>query len=552
MPSKKTTSAKTIAIIGGGPAGLMAAEVIAAAGFSVELFDAMPSVGRKFLLAGVGGMNITHAEDSSAFLGRYGKASADLAPMMADFGANELTAWVHGLGIETFIGSSGRVFPIEMKAAPLLRAWLARLKACGIKFHVRHRWLGWDANKALRFSNPTGEISRTFDAVVLALGGASWAKLGSDGAWVPLLAEQGVSVEPLKPSNCGFDVAWSTHLTDKFAGAPIKTVAAAARQHDAKKAGEFVLTQGGVEGSLVYALSSQLRDDIAESGTATLWLDLVPQKSLARITEELSQPRGADSMANHLRRKLGIEGVKAGLLREIVSKEDFAQPAKLAAAIKSLPITLIAPRPIDEAISSAGGVTFAGLDANLMLSQAPGVFCAGEMLDWEAPTGGYLLTACFSSGRAAGLGAVNWLNSANQVATKKTAKAEAKLETVEVAAKPARKAAKPKVAVEVVDVTSAPAPTEQAAPVVKPKRASKVKVAEVEIETEVKAAKSKRAVKAKIAPEAEVIVTDAAEIVAEVAKPKRTRKAAEPAAPVASEADAVPAKPKRVRKTSQE
>ncbi len=547
MPSKKTTSSKTIAIIGGGPAGLMAAEVIAAAGFSVELFDAMPSIGRKFLLAGVGGMNITHAEDSAAFLGRYGSASADLAPMMADFGANELTNWVHGLGIETFIGSSGRVFPIEMKAAPLLRAWLARLKASGVKFHVRHRWLGWDAKKTLRFSNPEGEISRSFDAVILALGGASWAKLGSDGAWVPLLAEQGVDVAPLKPSNCGFDVAWSTHLAGKFAGAPIKTVAAAARQHDAKKAGEFVLTQGGVEGSLVYALSSQLRDDIAENGTATLWLDLVPQKSLARITEELSQPRGADSMANHLRRKLGIEGVKSGLLREVVSKEDFAQPAKLAAAIKSLPITLIAPRPIDEAISSAGGVIFAGLDDNLMLQQAPGVFCAGEMLDWEAPTGGYLLTACFSSGRAAGLGVINWLNSSKPVA-KKTAKTDVKAEVIEVAAKPARKAAKPKAA-EVVDAAVAPAE-----PAVKPKRASKAKtvVAEVEIvvEVEAKTAKPKRIVKAKVAPEsaAEVVV----EAPVEVAKPKRSRKVAEPAASVASDADTAPTKPKRVRKTSQE
>ncbi|MGL4995096.1 MAG: TIGR03862 family flavoprotein, partial [Deefgea sp.] len=524
MPSKKLTSPKTVAIIGGGPAGLMAAEVVAAAGFAVELFDAMPSVGRKFLLAGVGGMNITHAEDSAAFLGRYGSASADLAPMMAEFGANELMSWVHSLGIDTFIGSSGRVFPIEMKAAPLLRAWLVRLKASGIKFHVRHRWLGWDAKKALRFSNPEGEVSRSFDAVILALGGASWAKLGSDGAWVPLLAEQGVDVQPLKPSNCGFDVAWSTHLSDKFAGAPVKTVAAAARQHDAKKAGEFVVTQGGVEGSLVYALSSQLRDDIAESGAATLWLDLVPQKSLARITEELSQPRGADSMANHLRRKLGIEGVKAGLLREIVSKEDFAQPAKLAAAIKSLPITLLAPRPIDEAISSAGGVTFTGLDANLMLSQAPGVFCAGEMLDWEAPTGGYLLTACFSSGRAAGLGVVNWLNSASKPVAKKTTKAEIKAEEViEVAAKPARKAAKSKT-MEVVDAVAAPAPIELEAPAVKPKRASKAKAAEVEIAVEVKAAKPKRAVKAKAAPDAiaEIVATESVED----AKPKRSRKVA--------------------------
>lgn len=509
MPSKKSSSPQTVAVIGGGPAGLMAAEVIAAAGFSVELFDAMPSVGRKFLLAGVGGMNITHAEDSAAFLGRYGAASGDLAPMIADFGANELTSWVHGLGIDTFIGSSGRVFPKEMKAAPLLRAWLARLKASGVLVHVRHRWLGWDAKKSLRFSNPEGEISRDFDAVVLALGGASWAKLGSDGAWVPLLAAQGVNVAPLQPSNCGFDVAWSTHLSDKFAGAPVKTVAASARQHDAKKAGEFVLTQGGVEGSLVYALSSQLRDDIAENGTATLWLDLVPQKSLARVTEELSLPRGADSMANHLRRKLGIEGVKAGLLRELVSKEDFTQPAKLAAAIKSLPITLIAPRPIDEAISSAGGVTFAGLDNKLMLNEMAGVFCAGEMLDWEAPTGGYLLTACFSSGRAAGLGVIDWLNRAEKPVVKKAEKV-----TAEVAAKP--------------------------------KRASKAKAAP-EASVEVAAEKPKRAAKPKAAPKAEVADVAAAEI----KTAKRTRKVAGTAPPTATEETA--AKPaKRARKAAQE
>lgn len=600
MPSKKSSSPKTVAIIGGGPAGLMAAEVIAAAGFSVELFDAMPSVGRKFLLAGVGGMNITHSEDAAAFLGRYGNASGDLAAMIADFGANELSGWVHGLGIDTFIGSSGRVFPKEMKAAPLLRAWLTRLKAAGVKFHVRHRWLGWDAKKSLRFSNPEGEISREFDAVVLALGGASWAKLGSDGAWVPLLAEQGASVAPLKPSNCGFDVAWSAYLSDKFAGSPIKTVAASARQHEAKKAGEFVLTQGGVEGSLVYALSSQLRGDIAENGTATLWLDLVPQKSLARITEELSLPRGADSMANHLRRKLGIEGVKAGLLRELVSKDDFTQPAKLAAAIKSLAITLIAPRPIDEAISSAGGVTFAGLDANLMLQQAPSVFCAGEMLDWEAPTGGYLLTACFSSGRAAGLGAINWLNNAEKpvAGAKKAVKIvpEVTVEVAEIAKKPARKVAKPKaLAVETIAVEAAseatpaaakrvtkakapktvdlaaaivsalpetPAATAEATAslVAKPKRATKAKV-EVAIEAsiEVVAEKPKRVAKPKVAAitAADVIDLAAPEVAVEIdtpAKPKRVRKtAATPAAPIAAEEAAIaPAKVKRVRKAAQE
>jgi hypothetical protein len=384
------------------------------------------------------------------------------------------------------------------------------------------------------------------DAIIFALGGASWPQLGSDGAWTKTLSDKGIGIAALKPANCGFDVGWSEHLRAKFAGAPVKPVAINGRQ------GEFIVTETGVEGGLIYSVSAAMREEIAAKGVAILRADLRPEKSERYLSEALSRPRGRASFATYLRKATGLEGVKAALVRELVSETDRANPQALAAAIKSLPIPLRAARPIAEAISSAGGVRFTELDNDLMVRALPGVFVAGEMLDWEAPTGGYLLTACFSSGRAAGLGAVNWLNSANQVATKKTAKAEAKLETVEVAAKPARKAAKPKVAVEVVDVTSAPAPTEQAAPVVKPKRASKVKVAEVEIETEVKAAKSKRAVKAKTAPEAEVIVIDAAEIVAEVAKPKRTRKATEPAAPVASEADAVPAKPKRVRKTSQE
>ncbi|MBM5574213.1 TIGR03862 family flavoprotein [Deefgea sp. CFH1-16] len=521
MPKKKSTASPSVAIIGGGPAGLMAAEVIAAAGFSVELFDAMPSVGRKFLLAGVGGMNITHAEDAAQFLGRYGSASQDLAPMIEQFGANALTAWVHDLGIETFIGSSGRVFPKEMKAAPLLRAWLARLKASGVKFHVRHRWLGWDQNQALRFANPEGEVQRTFDAVVLALGGGSWAKLGSDGAWVPLLAEQGVDIAPLKPANCGFDVAWSTHLSEKFAGSPLKSVAAATRPHDAKKVGEFVLTAGGIEGSLVYALSSQLRDDIAEHGSATLWLDLVPQKSLARITEELSLPRGADSMANHLRRKLGIEGVKAGLLRELVSKEDFMQPAKLAAAIKSLAITLLAPRPLDEAISTAGGVRFAALDANLMLKSAPKVFCAGEMLDWEAPTGGYLLTACLSSGRAAGLGVINCLQTASETKPKKAATSSAE-----------GKVAKPKASV-AMDSEAVPA---------KAKRVSKAKVDAAE---SIAATTEKPKTRA-----AKTVPAASTELEAAPVKPKRSRKVAE--APAVEATDVVPAKAKRTRKPTQE
>ncbi|QLG89559.1 TIGR03862 family flavoprotein [Chitinibacter bivalviorum] len=399
--SKQTQS---ICIVGGGPAGLMAAEVLAQAGLQVEVFDAMPSVGRKFLLAGVGGMNITHSEPPEPFLSRYGAAAAQLKPMLDEFGGDALRDWVHGLGIQTFVGSSGRVFPTEMKAAPLLRAWLVRLKAAGVKFHPRHRWLGWNAAGELQFATPDGEITRQFDATLLALGGASWAKLGSDGKWLPVLAAKGVNIAPLQAANCGFDVNWSPFLAKKFAGTPLKAVAASASMDERKKVGEFVITEGGVEGSLVYAISSALREQINLHGSTTLWLDLLPQKPAAEVHSALMQPRGADSMANHLRRKLKIEGIKAALLHEILSKEQFMQPDVLAAAIKSLPIKLLAPRPIDEAISTAGGVKWDAVDQALMLKAAPGVFVAGEMLDWEAPTGGYLLTACFATGRHAAHG----------------------------------------------------------------------------------------------------------------------------------------------------
>ncbi|WP_373973716.1 TIGR03862 family flavoprotein [Chitinibacter sp. SCUT-21] len=401
-----------VAIIGGGPAGLMAAEVLSNAGVQVEVFDAMPSVGRKFLLAGVGGMNITHSEPAEPFLSRYGAAAGHLKPMLDAFGGEALREWVHGLGIETFVGTSGRVFPTEMKAAPLLRAWLARLKASGVKFHPRHRWLGWNEAGQLQFGTPDGEITQEFAATILALGGASWAKLGSDGRWLPLLSAKGVEIAPLQAANCGFDVNWSTFLSNKFAGTPLKSVAASADEGEPKKVGEFVITAGGVEGSLVYALSSALREQINQQGFATLWLDLLPQKTAAEVYSALTQPRGADSMANHLRRKLKIEGIKAALLHELLSKAQFTQLDVLAQSIKSLPIKLIAPRPIDEAISSAGGVKWDALTSDLMLREAPGVFVAGEMIDWEAPTGGYLLTACFATGRHAAQGVLAHLQGA--------------------------------------------------------------------------------------------------------------------------------------------
>jgi len=390
----------------------MAAEALVRGGAQVDVYDAMPSVARKFLLAGKGGLNLTHSEPFTAFLSRYRVRAGALAPMLGAFGPDALRAWVHDLGIATFIGTSGRVFPSGMKAAPLLRAWLHRLRASGVHFHVRHCWRGWDRSGALRLDTPQGERFVRPDAVVLALGGASWARLGSDGAWVGVLAARGVPVAPLQPANCGFEAQWSEHFRERFAGQPVKSVEATfidPRSTRWRQQGEFVVNRYGVEGSLIYALSAQLRDAIAATGEARIELDLKPGWSLERLASELAKPRGGRSLANHLRARAGIEGVKAGLLRELASREDLAHSARLAAAIKTLTLRLVAPRPIDEAISSAGGIRFEALDERLMIRSLPGVFCAGEMLDWEAPTGGYLLTACLASGRAAGLGAVAWL-----------------------------------------------------------------------------------------------------------------------------------------------
>jgi hypothetical protein len=396
-----------VAVIGGGPAGLMAAEVLSQANVQVDLFDAMPSVGRKFLLAGKGGMNLTHSEARTPFLTRYGQRQAQIEPLLDVFGPEALRDWVHDLGIDTFVGSSGRVFPTDMKAAPLLRAWLHRLRAASVNFHVRHRWLGWAEQGALRFATPAGETTQTADAVILALGGGSWARLGSDGAWAPLLRERRVDVAALKPSNCGFEAAWSAHFRERFAGQPVKSVALTFGEF--QRQGEFVITEHGVEGSLIYAASAAIRDEIEAHGNARIWLDLAPGKSLQRVITEVTHPRGSRSISSHLQSRAGITGVRAGLLRELLPREDYADPQRLAAAIKALPLTLIEPRPLDEAISSAGGVVFEALDTRLMLNALPGVFCAGEMLDWEAPTGGYLLTACFASGRVAGAGALDWL-----------------------------------------------------------------------------------------------------------------------------------------------
>ena len=394
-------------VIGGGPAGLMATEALLAAGYPVDLYDAMASVGRKFLLAGKGGLNLTHSESRPGFHSRYAGRSAEVANWLDTFSPESMRSWAQGLGIDTFIGTSGRVFPAEMKAAPLLRAWLHHLRTQGLRVHVRHRWQGWDEQQRLRFLHPLGERRVNARATVLALGGASWPHMGSDGRWQAWLRDAGVDVSPLVPANCGFEVPWSTHLRERFAGAPIKPVALSFEGQT--RQGEFVLSHYGIEGSLIYAFSARLRDVIAAAGSATFTLDLLPGLDPDRVLRELMRPRGTRSWSSHLKSRLGIDGAKSALLHEVLPREAWSDGARLAHTLKALPITVTAARPIEEAISSAGGVRLECLDEHLMLRHMPGVFCAGEMLDWEAPTGGYLLQATMASGRVAGLGAAEWL-----------------------------------------------------------------------------------------------------------------------------------------------
>lgn len=397
---------KTIAIIGGGPAGLMAAEILSKSGFKIDLYEAMPSLGRKFLMAGKSGLNLTHSEFYHTFLTRYGNKQKEIAIYLRDFTPDDLIAWAKELNIETFVGSSGRVFPQEMKASPLLRAWLQRLQHHGVTFHVRHRWIGWQHHQ-LVFDSPHGLIKIKPEATILALGGMSWPKLGARGDWVTWLEQAGVEVSPLRPANCGFTVNWTKYFSEKYHGHPLKSVILSFK--DFKQQGEFVVTRTGVEGSLIYAASAKLRDEIDFTGSATLTLDLTPDSSKEKLMAALARPRGSRSMTSHIKKTIGIHGVKVGLLYEFTPKEDFNDSEKLANAIKSLHIPLSAPNPIAIAISSAGGIHFNELDANLMLHKIPGVFCAGEMLDWEAPTGGYLLTACFAMGKAAGKGVLTWM-----------------------------------------------------------------------------------------------------------------------------------------------
>ncbi|MCQ8127003.1 TIGR03862 family flavoprotein [Methylomonas rivi] len=412
MAGNMSISNKSVAVIGAGPAGLMAAEVLMTSGAKVEVYDAMPSAGRKFLMAGKGGMNITHAEPFEQFLCRYARHRSELEPILNDFSPDSLRAWVKGLGIDTFVGSSGRVFPTEMKAAPLLRAWLHRLREAGVRFHMRHYWHGWSDDCRLKFANPSGELLIEADAVVLALGGGSWPQLGSTGSWQTLLAQRHIEVVPLKPANCGFDVSWSEYFRERFAGQPLKAVRlhfTHGRGETFSQTGELMLTGYGLEGGLIYACSALLRDEIDNTGSARIFIDVCPDRDVHNIASRLSQPRGKATLANHLRKRLNLDGAKTALLREALSAIQMQNPEILAGSLKALPVTLSAARPLAEAISSAGGVSFRAVDSHLMLRQLPGLFCAGEMLDWEAPTGGYLLTACLATGRTAGLGALRWL-----------------------------------------------------------------------------------------------------------------------------------------------
>lgn len=403
---------KTVAVIGGGPAGLFAAEHLRAAGLAVNLYEAKGSPGRKFLIAGKGGLNLTHSDPRPLFDSRYRERQAEVAAWLDGFDADALRRWAQGFGVETYVGSSGRVFPVDRKAAPLLRGWVRRLKEQGVRFHVQHRWLGWNPDGSLRMATADGEIGVKADATVLALGGGSWPELGSDGSWMPVLQERGVDTAPLQSANCGFDIDWTAHFRARHAGAPIKPVIAHwtdLQGHAQSLQGECVVSEYGIEGSLIYALAADLRETLNRDGAVTLELDLVPGRDEARLLADLGRSRKGRSFGEHLRRAAGLDAAKAGLLFEVLGKDAGSDLGAVTRTLKRLPLQLLRTRPMAETISTAGGVRLEAMDDGLMLNAQPGVFCAGEMLDWEAPTGGYLLTACYASGQRAAQGVIRWL-----------------------------------------------------------------------------------------------------------------------------------------------
>jgi uncharacterized flavoprotein (TIGR03862 family) len=406
-----TPSESHVTIIGAGPAGLMAAEVLARGGARVTVYDAMPSAGRKFLMAGRGGLNLTHSEPLPQFMPRYREAAPKLQAAVEAFSPDALRAWSEALGEPTFVGSSGRVFPKAFKASPLLRAWLRRLDAADVRFAFRHRWTGWDGEGRLLFQTPSGTSAVAADATVLALGGASWPRLGSDGSWVDILASKDIAISRLRPANSGFTVAWSELFRDRFEGQPLKGVALTIGAHTVR--GEAMITRGGIEGGAIYALSAELREAVLGLGQATLTIALRPDLDAAALTVRLSGTRGKQSLANFLRKAAQLSPVGIGLMQEaaIASGRPLASfsPAELAHLVNAIPVRLTGVAPIDRAISTAGGISFDGLDEHFMLRKLPGLFAAGEMLDWEAPTGGYLLQASFATGAAAGRGVLEWL-----------------------------------------------------------------------------------------------------------------------------------------------
>jgi uncharacterized flavoprotein (TIGR03862 family) len=405
------SSSPLVAVVGAGPAGLMAADVLAEGGAHVTIYDQMPSAGRKFLLAGRGGLNLTHSEELAIFLTRYGVAEPRLSQAIAAFPPAQLRDWCARLGQETFVGSSGRVFPKAFKTSPLLRAWLRRLGQKGVAFAPRHRWLGFDGAGAARFATPNGDMSVNADAFVLALGGASWSHLGSDGRWAELFAKEGLDVASLRPANCGFSVAWSEPFKARFEGEPLKGIALSF--DDRRLRGEAVITRAGIEGGGIYALSAPLREAILARGDAILEISLRADVSVSELAERLAAPRGKQSLSTYLRKVLKLSPVAIGLLQEASRTQSrnvaTMSATELAKFIVAVPVRLTGTAPIARAISTAGGVSFDEIDDNFMLRQKPGVFIAGEMLDWEAPTGGYLLQGCFSTGAAAGRGALAWI-----------------------------------------------------------------------------------------------------------------------------------------------